>query len=235
MIEVEFAILVLVPQCNWNCLWLREMERMAGMRVIRRMLLIGSLLPASAGLAGQVQASVDQGTPARGGKTVKECNQELARNVDALEAAGESASAFFHACWLHGEKGKPTPIVADGQGAATQAGQPDGQTTPRRAADAGERRAIRHASRHAVARPYRERRTARARPERDDDEAAGIDDAAAFQSQAAQYQADRPPGHVNIGVPLVGVVAVPILPGLETTVQGVVEHPVVPGLVSTSP
>ena len=207
------------------------------MRVIRRMLLIGSLLPASAGLAGHVQASVDQGTPARGGKTVKECNQELARNVDALEAAGESASAFFHACWLHGEKGKPTPIVADAQGTARGTAQPDGQTAPRRAAtaDTGERRAVRHASRYAVARPYRERRTVRARPERGDDEAAGVDDAAAFQSQAAQRQADRLPGHVNIGVPLVGVVAVPILPGLETTVQGVVEHPVVPGLVSTSP
>ncbi len=225
---------------------------MVGMRVIHRMLAISLLLPAPVGLVEQAQAAVDQETPVRGGKTVKECNEELARNTAALEAAGESASTFFHTCWLHGEKDKPTPIVADGKGAASPGGQP----APKREAevDTGERRAVRHATRHATSRLYRGRRTARARPERGDDGVAGVDDATAVPA-AIQYQAvrspssqspssqppssrsraDRPPGHLDVGVPLVGVVAVPILPGLETTVQGVVEHPLVPGLVSTSP
>ncbi len=210
------------------------------MRVICRVLLVGLLLPGPFVLAGRAQADVTGDAPVRGGKTVKECNDELSRNAAALETAGESASAFFHACWFHSEKGKPTPIVAKGEGES----RPDGQPAPKAAdparatvrRDAGSdggrrvaRRAVRHAARRAG-----ERRVATARQGRGGGEPVGLDDAA-IAPVAVQREAGRLPGHVNLGVPIIGTVAVPILPGLEATVQSVVEHPVVPGLISTSP
>ena len=236
----RFAILVFAPR------WLYDLARsggtgtVAGMRVIYRVLLLSLLVCGPAILAGRAKASADRDTPVRGGKTVKECNEELSHNTAALEAAGESASAFFHACWFQSEKGKPTPIVAKEQGAS----QPDEHPAPRSAEAAGSavrraeavdgerhaarRRTARHATRRVGGRAFAARRRGR------DDEVPGIDDAAtAFP--AVRTEADRSPGHVNVGVPLVGTVAVPILPGLGPTVQSVVEHPVVPGLLTTSP
>ncbi len=208
------------------------------MRAIHRMLLVSLLLPGSIVQAGWARAAPE--AAARGGKSVKECNEELGRETAALEAAGESASAFFHACWFHSEKGQPTPIVAKGQGTVP----PDGQPAPKPSVagsatttDEAEGRGVgRRAVRHAARGLRRARRVAMRRYRQ---EGTGIDEAAMALSDATPVavrpEANRPPGHVNVGVPLVGVVAVPILPGLEAAVRDVVERPLVPGLVTMSP
>ncbi len=226
---------------------------MVEMRVSRRLALVALLLVGPLPLGALVPvawATTGSDAPVRGGKTVKECNEELARQTAALEAAGESASAFFHACWFQTEKGKPTPIVAKAQGPEPMDGPPasrssapgsstpgSGASGPAATADGARgrgvgRRAARHVARREVRRPGRVTTGG-------DDGAAGVDDVAvtstAVTPTAVEPAADRLPGHVNVGVPGVGVVAVPILPGLEPAVEVVVEHPVVPGLVTTSP
>ena len=210
------------------------------MRTICRTLLAGSLLlPFAAELPWPAQATVDRtsAAQARSGKTVKECNAELQKNEAALEAAGESASAFFHACWWHSEKGKPTPITAD------KKDPPRADTE--KVADTGSDHeappAVKHVarSRHTERRRYFERRFA-ALPRRHREETYAPAPASPAFAPVATSPAALPeplPNQVNLNVPGVGSVAVPIVPvpGLAATVRDVVDHPVVPGLVTATP
>ena len=43
------------------------------------------------------------------------------------------------------------------------------------------------------------------------------------------------PREVRVGVPAIGQLSLPILPGLAPTVRAVVDHSLVPGLVTTVP
>ncbi len=187
-------------------------------------------------------------------KSVQDCNDELRDKAAAIAEAGMSASAFFHACWWHSEPGKPTPIVAD-----PRSGAPFARRASRLASSDGDaaarpsRRGSRqHAERRRIeagsfaprrsfpAEPGEEVGALVTRPPLDDlPPRAAPQVRNARKQDASEPQATEPtlPTKVQVNVPVVGSVAVPILPvpGLAATVRIVVDHPVVPGLVTAAP
>ncbi len=209
------------------------------MRVICRIpptVLVLSWLVVSAGGA---LASIDGATPAHPAKTVKQCNQELEKNAAALEAAGESASAFFHRCWFHSEQGKPTPIAHD-EAVPSPAGDKAAakRTVGADEAPADRRETVRR--RVSRRRPPSEPREA-AVPRRRLNVEADFSDVVTAPVNAPTIITLPAPvvlgtlSHAEVNVPAVGSVAVPILPGMEGMVRTVVEHPVVPGLITMPP
>ncbi len=204
------------------------------MRVIRPIPLMVVALPWLLASSGWALAAVEQATPGHPVKTVKQCNEELRKNEAALEAAGESASAFFHRCWWHSEEGKPTPI-AHGETVAPPVGE-NGAAKQKARSDAGREEhrqtARRRASRHMPSTRREARALRRERSFRSDERE---DIATVPPVTVVVPAASRTLSQVNVYVPVVGSVAVPVLPGLEGTVRAVVEHPVVPGLITASP
>lgn len=163
-------------------------------------------------------------------KTAQECSEELRRNEAALEAAGESASAFFHRCWWHSQKGLPTPIE-EAKTQTTPAPVADNATSDARGAEAA-----RKPRRVTVARRRSPDHWIARRRDREDDRSETVD-AEGPTGVAAPPLAPPLPNQVNVTVPAVGSIAIPILPlpGLAATVREVVDHPVVPGIVSATP
>ena len=179
-------------------------------------------------------------------KSVQDCGDELREKAAAIDAAGMSPSAFFHACWWHTEPGTPTPIVADErakrpfQGVARTSAAMRVPGRPAPDALVAMRRPARFATR---------RRLAPARADGSDaDEGAVVVRApsrveaapdAVFVPRAPETGASGAvpamPREVRVGVPVIGQLSLPVVPVLAPTVRAVVDHQLVPGLVTAVP